>query len=124
MELLLFLFLVSLLFGAGFIVAGLQIAFALMIFFGLFLGSLFFIVLLVSLSIAPAIMLGGLFLIALLLRRLTTRRLVATDPKQLAPPVNAETNILDTAGLVLSWIVWLSIPAIMLTLLISGRVHG
>ena len=124
MGLLLFLFLASLLFGAGFVIAGLQIAFMLAIFFSLFLGITFFVVLLIGLSIAPALFLACLFLIALLLRRATAHRL-SDDPKQLPLPLNAEAaNILDTTGLVLSWIVWLSIPMLMLVLLISGKALG
>ncbi len=78
MDFLLFLFLAFLVFGAGFIIAGLQIIFVVALFAGLFGGAvlLFF---LIGLSLSPLLFLFGLFFIAWLINR-------NTRTPQIAPP--------------------------------------
>lgn len=68
MNFLLFLILLGLVFGAGFVVASLQILFAFAIFMGLFIG-LFFLFLLIGLSLSPVLLLASVFLLAWLIRR-------------------------------------------------------
>ncbi|MES2907241.1 MAG: hypothetical protein V4691_09520 [Pseudomonadota bacterium] len=73
MEFLLFVILASLIFGAGFIIAGLQIAFVLALFVGLFFGGTMLAIFLVSLSLFPVLMLAGLFMFAWWLGRNSRR---------------------------------------------------
>lgn len=71
MDFFLFLLVAFLVFGAGFVIAGLQIAFAFALFIGLFFGGTILAIFLIGLALSPAFFLASLFLIAWLVRRST-----------------------------------------------------
>ena len=80
MDFLLFLILLFLVFGAGFVVAGLQILFALAVFGGLFVG-LFILFFLIGAAFSPIFLLLLVFLLAGLIRRG-----LKGPPRQIEPP--------------------------------------
>jgi len=79
MDFILFLVLLGLVFGAGFVVAGLQILLALALFGGLFFG-IFILFVLIGAALSPLFLLAMVFLLAWLISRGLKK------PAQIEPP--------------------------------------
>jgi hypothetical protein len=80
MDFLLFLFLAFFIFGAGFFIAGLQLAIAFALFIGLLFGGAFLGLFLIGMAFSPVFILGSLFFLAWLAGRYSRRPQIEIIP--------------------------------------------